>query len=835
MRSKQSRSAIAAASVMLACAAGSVGGQPWQAHAATVIDAPAPTAEASCRSAASGERCEKRRRPARRETRKRRDNGSPKARHERPAERPAEPAPAGAAELSDGNPDPFRTLGAGSPFCKRAGVRARAGCHISGSIAHPYPISNYGLDIQVQTGVTKVEDNLLAALQSVGALLWLGLVYALKGVLLLLEWAFSLDLLNEAMRPVRRALEALHRGVLGTPWFMTALAVAGLWGIWQGLLRRRSAETISGLAATVALMVAALVVIANPAGTVGHASRLANEASLGFMSAASTGSTERPAQSFARASQRLFDALVLAPWCALQFGDVDYCERRRSGGFSNADLWLAFPAEGKERQALYKLTRGEDPDDGGFLADVRDTVGGVIKHGPAGLSGALLRLADGGAHGGELPASVKRLVQQDEAKVRMQEKGGTFTRIALLAIVALGLLGAICLLLYLAVKLVLAGLMSLILLLLAPAMLLAPAFGESGRATFIGWAKRLVGALAAKLIYSLLLAVVVVAATTLAALEVGWFGTWLLQVAFWWGILIKRHDLTGFLSAGQGDEPPRTPAHVRAYQTARSATALAAATKATALAGPSRARGRASEMALTRGQAERRATATAAQDKLAGAAERDRGLQLAGARETLARRAGLQRERKALDAELTGYERNHARAGATGQEPRPPTAEEELMLARRAALERALDSDLMRHAERTVAQADRAQASEGRALTRHDVEAWREQRRRDLEQGLPPEHERSLRAAGIDPRDYATADPGRRGEMVDHSRAAAEQHRELLAALPREGAGQPTPAEIGRARSVLSPADLRPHRRTERARAAHERHQRTRRHGLYRR
>ena len=131
--------------------------------------------------------------------------------------------------MPDGNPDPFRSLGAGSPFCKRSGVRSRTGCRISRSITHPYPISKYGLDVQIETGVTRIEDNLFAALQSIGALAWLALVYALKGVLLLLEWAFSLDLLNEAMRPVRRALQTLHRDVLGTPWFLAAIAVAGLW------------------------------------------------------------------------------------------------------------------------------------------------------------------------------------------------------------------------------------------------------------------------------------------------------------------------------------------------------------------------------------------------------------------------------------------------------------------------------------------------------------------------------------------------------------------------------------------------------------------------------
>ena len=105
----------------------------------------------------------------------------------------------------------------------------------------------------------------------------------------------------------------------------------------------------------------------------------------------------------------------------------------------------------------------------------------------------------------------------------------------------LGLLG---------VRLLLAAVMALLLLLFAPAVLLAPAFGESGRATFVAWAQRLLGALVAKLIYALLLAVVLAAAATIRSLDVGWFGTWLLQIAFWWGVLLKRHELIGWVSAG---------------------------------------------------------------------------------------------------------------------------------------------------------------------------------------------------------------------------------------------------------------------------------------------
>ena len=41
-----------------------------------------------------------------------------------------------------------------------------------------------------------MQESFLGALQSIAALLWMALVYLVKGVLLLLEWAFSLDLLG---------------------------------------------------------------------------------------------------------------------------------------------------------------------------------------------------------------------------------------------------------------------------------------------------------------------------------------------------------------------------------------------------------------------------------------------------------------------------------------------------------------------------------------------------------------------------------------------------------------------------------------------------------------
>jgi hypothetical protein len=735
----------------------------------------------------------------------------------------------------DGNPDPFVALGARSPFCQRPALRARPGCRLAGSITHSFPASNYGLDIQIDTGVTRIEDNLLAALQAVAALVWLGLVYALKGTLLALEWAFSLDLLNEAMRGVRGALRELHTRVLGTPWFMAAIAVAGLWGIWNGLVERRTIQTIGGLAATLGLMLVALALISNPTGTVGHASKLANEGALGLMSAASSGRLERPEEGFARASERLFDALVLRPWCALQFGDVSWCTRPRAHGLTNAELWLVFPAEGKERQALYKLTKGEDPTSGGFLDDVGGFVRDALRLGHPGLGGALGALeALRTQPGAKLPDEIGELVREEPARVAMQEKGASFTRIALLALIAFGLVGAIGLLLYLALKLILAGLLALILLLLAPAMLLAPAFGESGRATFLAWLKRLAGALVAKLVYALLLAVVVVAAAALAALEIGWFGTWLLQSALWWGVLLKRKELTGFLSVGHEGERDGPSRSLRLYQQARAGQAVAAGIGVLAAAPGRKAASALSVGRLRRAETRAAGASLAGREALDETAERARALEFDRARALVATRPALENERRALARALRGYDDELVEARAAGQAPRPPRDDELKLLAERERVERALEAPALRQAEASVREAERALAREGRLTSESERAAWREQRRRDIREGLEPDHERNLRAAGIDPLDYRRSSPEAQAELRERSRAQIEHDRRLLAALPEDGR-KPTAAETAHATSALDPDELRRRTAEQRSSWQHERSLRRRRQHLYRR
>jgi hypothetical protein len=700
--------------------------------------------------------------------------------------------------------------------------------------------------VRVGFSLTKVENNLLGALQSVAALVWMGLVYLLKGVLLMLEWAFSLDLVGDSLPGVRRALATLHERVIGEPWFLFAIAVAGLWGIWRGLVQRRTIETLGGLAVTVALMVAALVVIADPAGTVGYASKLSNEGSLGILSATSSGRVERPAESFSESMHSLFDSLVLEPWCALEFGDVEWCLAHPKGqhALTNADVWLSFPAQSGQRESLYKLTKGESLDSGGILGsgisfgDLLGSAREVATGGPLGQALGISRLGREALQGkdAKLSENVKGLVQEDPERVRIQEGGGTFPRIALLALIAVGMLGASALLAYVGVRLLLAAILSLILLMLAPAMLLAPAFGESGRASFIAWAKRLVGALAAKLIYALLLALLLIAAAAIASLQIGWFATWLLEIAFWWGVLVKRKELVGLAAVGRRGIHHHPTSTRRLYRDARQAGfALGTARRRAAQLGG------APVLALARrgherGEDRALAVESGARDELGAGAEGALQIQLRGARATLGRNAALDSELRDASRGLTKYDTQVQISKQRGDPLPIASADEQALLERRALLGASKDRpEAIGQARSIAGTADRNLSLKGSEFTDADRAALVDQRRRDIDSGIDHVHERSLRFAGVDPRDYDRASPEERARMGERSRETIERDRRLLGALPEPERPAPEPGERKSATIELPKERLRERARERRQLRAQERSLRRRRERLYRR
>lgn len=709
--------------------------------------------------------------------------------------------------------DPSRALGAVSPTCGYAlDAESRRACEASGSPAQAHPLSAYGIDVRVGFSLTDPGKTFMGALQSLGAGVWMGLLYLVKAVLLLLEWAFSLDLTQQAMPAARRTLARLHGQVFGEPWLLLAITITGLWGMWHGLVQRRAVETLGGLAATVALIVLCLVIISRPAETVGRAAELSNDAGMSVLAAGTTGQVGHPRQALAGALRGVFQSTVHDPWCALEFGSVRYCDQRTADGGSSttAELWLGYPAQSWQRDRLHTAMKPKKKG-GGFD--------------PIGTAKGLLGLDDDR----KLPDDVTERVVKNPEAAKMQEAGGTFPRLALLGTVAAGLLGAVALYAYLGVRLLLAAAMTLLLLLIAPAMLIAPALGQAGRATFVAWGQRLIGAIVAKLVYAIFLTVVLAASQVFMGLDLGWFGTWLLLGAFWWGVFIKRNELIGFVSAGT--PAPDTDGGGRALSQGYYAWMLGRNLRHGTV-GMLRPVSRGAE-AIREGRQDRQVASMAARSEIArehldAQGRRALASEHAGAQDVSRRRVEVQRELQAVDRRLRGYDEAAAASRATKSRAPVPTSEQRALLTQRTQLQELLADPAVEQAAQLTRHGQRNQALTGEPVSRQDLDVYRARRGRELEESADATDPRHLAAAGVDRADFERASPERREELTAHIQHHLTREREQHA-LAR---GASNPRAIGD--DWVDPAELRRRTAEQRARVREERRRRRAGDGVYR-
>jgi hypothetical protein len=670
--------------------------------------------------------------------------------------------------------DPFSSLGGQSPSCRRgAAGQSAANCRATGSPAHRYPIGNYTYDIKIDTGVTHFTDNLLAALQTLASFLWLGFLYAIKGVLLALDWAFHLNLINTNIDKVHGGLLTMDRMFgLDSAYFSLALTLAALWGMWHGFVRGKYIETVAGLGACLGLMLIALLIVHDPAGTVGKIGDWGDSA--GREVASGVAGAVQPANhaqadedGLDRGAQAIFDTIVLRPWCALEFGDVDFCLSKppteakyydKQGAYeyradaasapTNADLWLRFPANGDERNALYESWKSHE-----------DTA--------------------------------------TQSRVDMMQGQSTGKRLALLVLIIAGLLGALLLLGWLAFWLIAFAALALFFLLLAPFVFLMPALGDAGRRGFVNWGKRLLGALVAKLLYAIVLGVVIYVAAVIADMGnpggLGWLGVWVVEAIFWWTAFLKRHELVNFLTlnAAHGGEESATRRAGLAglyFKTRLAQEAMRTVGRPVA--------GRVRRQTAREGMTEAQAAGSVARERLANHADRALNVEYDRAQEKLAQRREHKNDLRAVEGALRPAEEARALRVAGGQAASPLQPEEEERLrVRRAELQKLLDTPAMRQAEQLVRRADTNRAEHGRRWTSNDHDRWLGRRRSELANNAVRsedpsqtgrEHERLI-AAGIDPARYEVATPEEQRDMLKQVAHAERIQRDLVRSVPADG------------------------------------------------
>ncbi len=682
-----------------------------------------------------------------------------------------------------GESDPLVANGLGSPLCRGelGGGLSGAGrrnCETSGFIAAPAPTGDYGIDVHIDTGVLGgfSTGGMLSAVQDLFVTpLWTAVVWSVHALVVMLKWCYTLDLLDSASASVGRGLRRMQSALTG-PWLATVLAIASVLAAYNGLVRRRVAETLGQALMTLAMMAGGMWVILDPTGTVGALGGWANQASLGTLAVTARGSPDGAAGALADSMESVFASAIEAPWCYLEFGAVAWCrnpsrldprlraaglkiaasEQTRAGtaasaqaralehsaeqlrdAHSNAEVFLALPPNGPARNSINET--------GSLLRTLCQSENATACRGPT------------------------------AAQAQFRTGSGTWARAAgLLGIVA-GVLGMLLLLGFIALRLLGAALFSLLYLLLAPVMVLAPALGESGRAAFRTWLTRLLGAVVAKLMYSFLLGVVLAVVAVLDDLgTLGWWTQWLLTSAFWWGAYTRRHQALGLAEGKIGHERSLGPRSIagkvrEALDTPRTAIGLARRTKAK-LARPApnveRQRKRARAGAVRAGE-----LADAQVAKSLEREQRDARASAELAPETQARLAGM----RAQLARIQGARGEAVSAGDTRRAALLDAREQ------RIAGGIARDEGALAQARRTVADTDAAKRRTGQVHTREQ----REERARllDAQAALPAAGRAN---AGGERRDYAAL-AGLAGHGRDeYERLDPRRRREARAQIDRE-------------------------------------------------
>lgn len=478
--------------------------------------------------------------------------------------------------------------GAASDIWGNVGPASQLG---SGGLAGRYPLSHYGLDQHFDA----INASLTGGVDASGiapmiayfltSVLWALTSFLANALISLFALAFGLDLLNGsgasggagALAPVSAAIHSIYANVFGAPWLVLAVAVVGIWAMWKALVQRRYSETAGALAVSLIYVVLALFFVAQPAKTIGSASKWTNQMSVAFLSVAGHGSASGGQAAKEGAAQQLFDLLVFKPWVVLNFGGLEHCVLSGSGDEdSDPDSVAVRPlSSDPARDAEFGRRLGAG---GEVSADGKICANNAEKYAPHFLrfgigteerdaeydalnSGDSSKLPDA-----DTAKAGYRLGVADKPATDAMEEGGQYQRLLIAIVVFVGELGAFCLLGALSVGIVLAQILLLLLLAFAPVAMVAAAIPGRGHDFFKGWLEKLAGYLLRKAAYSLILAILLAVNGALASAteQLGWLMSFGLQALFFWAVFLQREKLTaGLIGIATGPGAPGRDASLR--------------------------------------------------------------------------------------------------------------------------------------------------------------------------------------------------------------------------------------------------------------------------------
>jgi hypothetical protein len=461
-----------------------------------------------------------------------------------------EPLDPVAEELGgSGQVDPITGLGLRNPVCDKPGqirsTQTRLSCIENGTPEGKYPSSNYGFDVFIDSGIDAPSGNFAKALVMILNGIWLGLIFVLKLVLALLGLAFGLNPFSDgdSMHEIAAALDRIYRTITD-PWLSVVIVAGGIWFAYKGLLRRELAAGVGGTLAGVAMLIVGLWVIHQPAASVGRLGKISDEVAVTAISAPRSGSLARPTGTYAEALSHTWAQLVEVPFAGLNFSDVNWA----MGPPPKEAVERANEHFCEDAGAL-ALIAAQEGTDSNASAKACEQFAQKRYGKPRRVIDLYLRSSPGSPARADLwDYFDKDEADKYKAKVAAQGGDGVLTRLSMLVLFSLGLIGAVMLLAWLALRLFTQAAIAFVLLLAAPFAVFFPLLGESGRRAFKTWGLTLIGATVAKIVYAAFLSVVLLGMTILG--KVGDATGFLLACAFAWAVFLKRIELIGWMSVG---------------------------------------------------------------------------------------------------------------------------------------------------------------------------------------------------------------------------------------------------------------------------------------------
>lgn len=434
-----------------------------------------------------------------------------------------------------------------SPVCAKANVQAskvlRANCARSGMATVPTPTGNLGLDVKVDTGITKLGNFFAEAVQNTVSLAWVMMVNVTAAMFAALEWSFSLNLMDEAtLGSVGRQLKAVE-AAWTAPMVRMLMVMFGIWMIYNAAMRRQFRLALSELSSSLGLSLIVLMIIANPVGTVGTVSQTANNLSLYALNAIQSPtsvvakSKKSYANSYSEALGGVFDSVIVRSWALLQFGDVYWATTPKELDSELKDTAVDLAAD--KSPSVQTAVKEAKTNAALFLAFPPNT---AERDGINDIDGkkTLLRVLCDNSDATKCKGKYKAIANQRTAE-------GTDARVGQWLLVASGLICVWIVLGLLCVGLIGASIACVFYLLLIVVMAPAAWFNWGGaKRKYQLYLMEFGGALFAKLLYAVGLGVVILLFNVIVALQLSFFKQWILMIAAFIFLFRKRKELVGF-------------------------------------------------------------------------------------------------------------------------------------------------------------------------------------------------------------------------------------------------------------------------------------------------